>query len=63
LPLITTAEAREYLRQGQFPPGSMGPKIEAAMQFVENRGKRAVICSIADIEAAVRGKAGTQIVK
>jgi carbamate kinase len=63
LPAMTTAEARGYLQQGQFPAGSMGPKIEAAMQFVENRGKRAVICSIADIEAAVRGKAGTQIVK
>jgi carbamate kinase len=63
LPVMTTAEARGYLQQGQFPAGSMGPKIEAAMQFVESRGKRAVICSIADIEAAVRGKAGTQIVK
>ena len=63
LPVMTTAQARGYLRQGQFPTGSMGPKIEAAMQFVEHRGKRAVICSIADIEAAVRGKAGTQIVK
>ena len=63
LPVMTTAQARGYLRQGQFPAGSMGPKIEAAIQFVEHRGKRAVICSIADIEAAMRGKAGTQIVK
>jgi carbamate kinase len=63
LPVMTTSEAREYFRQGQFPAGSMGPKIEAATQFVENQGKRAVICSITDIEAAALGKAGTQIVK
>ncbi|MFZ0612770.1 MAG: carbamate kinase [Desulfobacterales bacterium] len=60
---MSTSDARRYLRQGQFPAGSMGPKIEAAVQFVENRGKRAAICSIAEIEAAARGTAGTQIVK
>ncbi|MFZ0134896.1 MAG: carbamate kinase [Desulfobacterales bacterium] len=60
---MSTSDARWYLRQGQFPAGSMGPKIEAAVQFVENRGKRAAICSIAEIEAAVQGKAGTQMVK
>jgi carbamate kinase len=39
----------------------MGPKIEAAMQFVKNCGKRAVITYIKDIEAAVEGKAGTYL--
>jgi carbamate kinase len=41
----------------------MGPKIEAAVQFVEKTGKRAVIASIEDIEKAVEGAAGTEIIK
>jgi len=55
-------EAAQYLKQGQFPPGSMGPKVEAAAQFMEKRGKRAVITSIEKIEQAVEGTAGTEIV-
>lgn len=46
---------------GHFPAGSMGPKIEAALQFVEDSGRRAVICALEDIAAAVAGTAGTQI--
>jgi carbamate kinase len=38
----------------------MGPKIEAAVAFIEARGKQAAICSIEQIEAAVGGSAGTQ---
>jgi carbamate kinase len=56
-------EAAQYLKQGHFPPGSMGPKVEAAVQFIQNRGKRAVITSIEKIEEAVEGKAGTEIVQ
>ena len=59
---LTVHEAAEYLNQGQFPPGSMGPKVEAAMQFIQMRGKRAVITSIEKIEQAVEGIAGTEIV-
>jgi carbamate kinase len=40
----------------------MGPKIEAAVQFVRKTGKRAVITSIENIESAVKGKSGTEIV-
>jgi carbamate kinase len=40
----------------------MKPKIEAAMQFVETSGKRAVITSLTDIERAVAGKAGTEVI-
>jgi carbamate kinase len=58
---ITLKEAGQYLRENQFPPGSMAPKIEAAMQFVRHSGKRAVITSIEEIESAVKGKAGTEI--
>jgi len=58
---LTVAQAKQYLAQGQFPPGSMGPKIEAAVQFMKQGGKRAVITSIEDIESAVDGNAGTQL--
>ena len=59
---ITLAEASQYKEEGHFPPGSMGPKIEAAVQFIKKRGKRAVITSIEAIESAVAGTAGTEIV-
>ncbi|MBW1696168.1 MAG: carbamate kinase [Deltaproteobacteria bacterium] len=58
---ITVDQATEYLKEGQFPPGSMGPKVEAAIQFVQSGGKRAVITSIDSIEAAISGDAGTEI--
>jgi carbamate kinase len=56
-------DAMRYLEQGHFPPGSMRPKIEAAIQFLQTGGKRAVISSIETIEAAIQGRAGTEIVK
>jgi len=58
---ISPAQAEEWLRQGQFPAGSMGPKVEAAVQFVREGGKRAVITSLETICEAVAGTAGTEI--
>ncbi|MCD6272316.1 MAG: carbamate kinase [Deltaproteobacteria bacterium] len=58
---LTPEKADKYMQQGHFPAGSMGPKIEAAVQFVINQGKRAVICSVKEIDAAVAGDAGTEI--
>ncbi|MDO1510943.1 MULTISPECIES: carbamate kinase [unclassified Neisseria] len=49
----------QALRDLSFPAGSMGPKIQAACEFAENTGKTAVIGALADIEAIVRGEAGT----
>lgn len=60
---LTLKQAEKYLREGEFPPGSMGPKVEAGVQFVQNMGKRAVITSIELIERAVAGQAGTEIIK
>jgi carbamate kinase len=60
---MTLAEAAQYREEGHFPPGSMGPKIEAAVQFIKKRGKRAVITSIEAIESAAAGTAGTEIVE
>jgi carbamate kinase len=51
----------EELRAHPFPAGSMGPKVAAAVQFVEKTGKRAAIGSLADIEKIVAGEAGTNV--
>ncbi len=56
---IKTAE--RYITEGHFPAGSMAPKVEAAIQFIRNNGKRAVITSIEEIVSAVKGEAGTEI--
>jgi carbamate kinase len=63
LKAMTLAECDRYLKAGQFPPGSMAPKVEAAMQFVGGGGRRAVIASIQAIEAAADGRAGTEVMK
>jgi carbamate kinase len=51
----------EELRSYNFPAGSMGPKVEAAIRFVEKTGKRVAIGSLKDIEKIVAGKAGTNV--
>lgn len=58
---ISIAAAERYLKEGYFHTGSMAPKVEAAVEFVRNKGKRAIIASIEEIVSAVRGKAGTEI--
>lgn len=60
---LTLEEAARHLKEGHFPPGSMGPKIEAAMEFLRGGGKRAVISSIESIEEALTGKAGTELMR
>jgi carbamate kinase len=52
----------EELRASEFASGSMGPKVQAAVRFVEATGKRAAIGSLEQIEAIVDGGAGTQVV-
>jgi carbamate kinase len=59
---ITAADARAYLEAEEFPPGSMGPKVEAAVEFVGAGGKEAIITSIAKLAAALDGPVGTHIV-
>jgi len=58
---LSLAEAQQYLKEGQFPPGSMGPKIEAAVEFVENGGERAIVCRPEFVVEALAGRAGTVI--
>jgi carbamate kinase len=59
---IDAAQARMHLAEGQFPPGSMGPKITSALRFLERGGPRAVITSLDKLEAALAESAGTEIV-
>jgi carbamate kinase len=60
--LMSVAEAKRYLAAGEFPPGSMGPKIQAAIEFLEGGGKEVVIASCDEIGRAIEGKAGTRII-
>jgi carbamate kinase len=60
---LTLDQADRYMKEGHFPAGSMGPKVEAAVQFIKSGGKRAVITSVQGIKDAVAGKAGTEIIR
>ena len=60
---LSISEAKKYLEDGQFPAGSMGPKIQAVVNFMESGGERAIITSIDKIIEALEGTAGTQIYK
>ena len=59
---MSRKEAKRYLKAGQFAAGAMRPKVEAAIQFIRKKGRRAVITSVEQIISAVQGKAGTEIV-
>ena len=58
---VTVAEMRAHAADGQFASGSMGPKVEAALRFVEAGGPRSVITSLDRIGDALEGRAGTVI--
>lgn len=59
---MTAAEARRHHADGQFPPGSMGPKIEAALRYLDAGGGEVIITSIECLHDALQGTAGTRIV-
>ena len=59
---MTVAEAKQYLAAGEFPPGSMGPKIAAAVDFLENGGKEVIITQPHLLEEAIAGRNGTHLV-
>ncbi|HLC55224.1 MAG TPA: carbamate kinase [Candidatus Nanoarchaeia archaeon] len=58
---LTAKQAEQLLKQGQFPPGNMGPKIQASLQFLKAKGKKVVITSPEKLKKAMQGKAGTVI--
>ena len=59
---MTVAEAEGHLADGQFPAGSMGPKIESALQFVKASGQQVLITDVEVLHEALEGKNGTLIV-
>ena len=58
---ITVRKVEKYLKDGQFPPGSMAPKIEACIRFIKAGGKKAIITSLDHAIDALHGKTGTVI--
>ncbi len=60
--VMTLEEARAYYNEGHFPPGNMGPKVKAAMRFVERTGNIAIITSLDRVIEALEGKTGTRII-
>lgn len=60
---VTVGELRRYYEEGHFKKGSMGPKVLAAMRFVEWGGERAVIAALDKAVQALKQKTGTQVVR
>ena len=58
---LDVAGARTLLAQGQFPPGSMGPKIEAAVAFLEGGGREVLITRAEALPDALEGRTGTRV--
>jgi len=62
LNVVRTSELRRLAEAGTFPPGSMGPKVEAALRFIEGGGREAIIASHEALVAALAGQGGTHVV-
>jgi len=58
---MSVNEARQWIKEGQFAPGSMLPKIEAAVEFAEHTGREAMVCNPANLHLALQGEAGTRV--
>ena len=59
---VSLSQIRRYQAEGHFPPGSMGPKVDAAIRFLEGGGRRAIITSLETAMPALLGETGTHIV-
>ncbi len=62
LDLVRLEEARAYQKEGHFSPGSMGPKVEACLRFLEFGGERAIITCLEKASSALEGKTGTHFI-
>jgi carbamate kinase len=60
---LTETDAQKFLDEGQFPPGSMGPKVRAAIEFLQGGGREVIVTRESSFEAALDGKGGTTIVR
>jgi carbamate kinase len=62
LSTVTVSELRKLHAEGHFPPGSMGPKVDAAIRFLDMGGRRCIIAHLEEALPALRGEAGTHVV-
>jgi len=62
LSAVTLEEVEQLKSEGQFPPGSMGPKVDAVIHFLEKGGKRALITDPPNLADAMAGRAGTHFI-
>jgi carbamate kinase len=62
LQVMDIKEAQQYLDEGQFPPGSMGPKIRASIEYIQSGGKEVLITSANHLKAALINRSGTKII-
>lgn len=60
---VRLKEIKRFFDKGHFPPGSMGPKIKAAIDFIENGGKEVIVTSAKELIRAMKGQSGTHIVR
>jgi carbamate kinase len=60
---VTIADAERYIAEGQFPAGSMGPKVKAATRFLLNGGQEAIVTAPEVLAAALAGTEGTRFVR
>lgn len=63
LKILDISKAEKMMAEGQFPPGSMGPKIAASIEYIKGGGKEVLITSAEKLKLALLGKSGTRIVK
>jgi len=60
---VTLSKMKDYVAEGHFPPGNIGPKVEAAISFVERGGSKSIITNAENLAAAIAGQQGTHIAK
>ncbi|MGH9856372.1 MAG: carbamate kinase, partial [Acidobacteriota bacterium] len=60
---VRLKEIKRYQEKGHFPAGSMGPKIKAAIDFIENGGREVIVTSPKELIRAIKGQSGTHIVR
>jgi len=63
LSIMTIEEAEQYLEEGQFPPGSMGPKIQASIEYIKAGGTEVLITSASHLKSALIKRSGTRIIR
>ena len=60
---VSLSQMKDYIAEGHFPPGNIGPKVEAAVSFVERGGEKAIITRAENLAAAIEGQQGTHITR